>query len=369
MKSTIKVLVVDDAEFLRKNLPLLLERDKGIEVVGTAATGYEGVEMAKRLRPDVITMDVVMPRMNGIEALKIIMREVPTPVVMVSSLTREGAAETLEALTMGAVDYITKPSGQVSLDITKIRHEIIRKVKLASVAKVAAPVFQPGTFSSRFSSLAQELAMSMEEDKIVEKKEQLIPIARVKVGAIGIAASTGGPMALQAIFSALPKDYPIPICAVQHIESDFISFMIDRFNTVSKLCVKGAEDGERLQPGTVYFSPGKDHLTVVKKYGSLVAQLNSEPKEIMYRPSANELFWSLGANLDKGSAVGIVLTGMGDDGAMGLKRIKETGGYTVAQDEKSSVVYGMPEQAVAMGGTCESLSLEEIILKLMQLAC
>lgn len=367
MKPTIKVLVVDDAEFLRKNLPPILESERDIEVVGTASTGYEGVELAKRLRPDVITMDVVMPSMSGLEALKIIMREVPTPVVMISSKTYHGAAETVEALTLGAVDYITKPSGQVSLDIGKIRHEIITKVRDASVAKIR-PWVREESFSVRFTELARQLRSSFWEGDEGKKKTET-PGKSASIKAIGIAASTGGPMTLQKILSTLPAGYPIPICIVQHIGLEFVPHMISRFDSLSNLTVKAAEDGEPLEPKTVYFSPGQEHLAISKQRGTVFAQLQKEPSQLLHRPSGNELLWSLGANLGAGEACGIVLTGMGDDGAQGLKRIRESGGHTIAQDEKTCVVFGMPKMAIAAGGAREVLPLDGIINKMMEIAC
>lgn len=366
-KPTINVLVVDDAEFLRKNLPHILESEGDIKVIGTASNGSEGVKMAKRLRPDVITMDIVMPHMNGLEALKIIMREVPTPVVMISSKTYQGAAETVEALTLGAVDFITKPSGQVSLDIAKIRNEILTKVRLASTAKVKH-IAPSREIPCRFGELRRELESPViRPDKgpvSLKEKEQGF---EKKIKAIGIVASTGGPMALQTIFSALPEDYPIPICAVQHIGSDYVAHMVNRFDSISRLRVKAAENGEALQPRTVYFSPNKDHLTLEKKSGALLIRLNAEPSRLLYRPSGNELLWSLGSALNGEGVCGIVLTGMGDDGALGLKRVREAGGYTIAQDEETSVVFGMPKQAIAAGAAQDILPLSAIVNKLLEM--
>lgn len=369
MNPPIKVLVVDDASFLRKNLPPLLESAGDIKVVGTAATGYEGVELAKKLRPDVITLDVVMPSMGGLEALKIIMREAPTPVVMISSRTYHGAAETVEALTLGAVDYIPKPSGQVSLDISKIREEIITKVRNASRARVKS--MPPSkSVSSRFTALSQQLKTGFREPELKRRKGQETDgRQRPPLKIIGIAASTGGPMALQKIFSALPAEFPIPICVVQHIGPEFVPHMINRFNSLSDLTIKTAEDGEPLEPGTVYFSPRQEHLTLAKKGDTSMVRLQNEPSQILYRPSGNELLWSLGANFGPGETCGVVLTGMGDDGALGLKRIRESGGHTIAQDEKSCVVFGMPKMAIAAGGAREILPLDGIINRLMELAC
>ena len=370
MSPPIKVLVVDDANFLRKNLPPLLESAGDIKVVGAAATGYEGVELAKKLRPDVITLDVVMPAMGGLEALKIIMREVPTPVVMISSKTYHGAAETVEALTLGAVDYIPKPSGQVSLDIAKIREEIITKVRNASRARVKSIMPPSKSMSSRFTTLSQQLKTGFREPEPKKRKGRETDGRQgppVKI--IGIAASTGGPMALQKIFSALPAEFPIPICVVQHIGPEFVPHMINRFDSLSNLTIKAAEDGETLEPGTVYFSPRQEHLTLVKKGEIPVIRLQNEPSQILYRPSGNELLWSLGTSFGPGEVCGIVLTGMGDDGAQGLKRILESGGHTIVQDEKTCVVFGMPKMAIAAGGAREILSLDEIINRMMELAC
>ncbi len=351
-KDRIKILVVDDEKVLREYFPKIIETDPSLKVVGTAANGVEAVEMAKILRPDVITMDIMMPKMNGVEALRIIMKENPTPVIMVSSKTYEGASDTLEALSCGAFDYLAKPEIHGFFDLQRMRTILIDKIKIAATAPLKPLI---GSLAPRKPS---QLPLKQASSSARKRRQ-------IKV--VGIVVSTGGPVTLTNILASLPEDFSLPICIVQHISTEYICSMLERFNQKSKVSVKAAEDGEPLKPGTVYFSPGKQHLTVRKNGKNMVAGLNQEPKAA-FMPNGNELLWSMGTNLGFGETCGIVLTGMGDDGAWGLRRVKEAGGYTIAQGEQSSVVFSMPQKAIEIGAVDEVLELEQIILQLNSLS-
>jgi len=365
----IRVLVVDDSLFLRRNLPRILESDPEIEVVGTAADGAEGLQKVKELRPDVVTLDLMMPVMDGLTALKHIMREAPTPVVIVSATSREGARETLEALALGAIDFVTKPSGPVSLDIHTVRSELVEKIRTAyaSKIKIAAGV---DVTRDRFRAIVQDLTQDLTG---FPKPVRSVVGGRVQRRLIAIAASTGGPMALQHLLTRLPADLNAGLVVVVHIAAGFTHALVDRLDQLSQITIREAEDRAPIIPGVALVSPAGVHLTVARSpAGSgccasvgLVARLRSEPSDMLHRPSANVLFHSI-ANCCAAETCGVILTGMGDDGALGLRAIHEGGGYTVAQDEATSVVYGMPRRAVELGGVDISLPLDQIAVEIIR---
>jgi two-component system chemotaxis response regulator CheB len=331
----IRVLVVDDSVFLRRTIPLLLESDTGIEVVGTAANGVEAVEMTKKLKPDVITLDVIMPEMDGLTALKHIMNEVPTPVVMLSSITYQGAYQTVEALSLGAVDCIAKPSGQVSFDIDKIREEIIEKVKIASTSRVG--IMQSKQNKESSIELKESSHTVATKKKSFRRKELVV-----------IATSTGGPAALAVVLSQLPKDVP-GLIIVQHIAEGFNEALAQRLNSISPLEIRVIKNYDEIVPGVGLLAPAGMQLTVKRVDGKLYTVLSKEPMNLLYRPSADVLFSSV-AQVCGAAACAVIMTGMGDDGAKGIKKIKERGGTTIAQDEATSVIFGMPREAINIGG-------------------
>jgi two-component system chemotaxis response regulator CheB len=374
----IRVLVVDDSLFLRRNLPRILETDPEIEVVGTAENGAEGLQKVKDLRPDVVTLDLMMPVMDGLTALKHIMREAPTPVVIVSATSREGARVTLEALALGAVDFVTKPSGPVSLDIHTVRAELVEKIRTAYASKIKTAAGVDVT-RDRFRTIVKEL--SHERPKLVTAPLGEPGVVGGGKRLIAIAASTGGPMALQHLLTRLPADLNAGLVIVLHIASGFSRPLADRLNDLSQITVREAKDRAPITPGVALISPAGMHLTVVRpsttlRRGSgqgsghrtnagLVARLRSEPSNMLHRPSANVLFHSI-ANCCAAETCAVILTGMGDDGALGLRAIHEGGGYTVAQDEATSVVYGMPRKAVELGGVDISLPLDRIAAEIVR---
>jgi two-component system chemotaxis response regulator CheB len=355
MTKKIRVLVVDDSSFLRRTLPRLLQSDPEIEVIGTAANGAEGVELAKTLHPDVITLDVMMPVMDGLTALKEIMREAPTAVLMVSSATTEGAHVTLDALAAGAVDFFAKPSGSTSLDIDTRQAELIEKVKIAHHSRVH--VLKPADVDAtrdKFRALKEELQQGSAGPGPAPAHLEGRPKRLV-----AIASSTGGPAALQQLFARLPAGLNAGMVLVQHIAAGFTKPLAERLTSISRVRVQEAEDGMPITPGVALLSPGNLHLTVVRERGALVARLSAEPAGTLHRPSADVLFNSIAACCaDETCAV--VLTGMGADGALGLRAIREGGGYTIAQDEATSLIYGMPRQAFEQGGAMLQLPLEQI---------
>jgi two-component system, chemotaxis family, protein-glutamate methylesterase/glutaminase len=350
----IRVLVVDDSAFLRRALPRILESDPEITVVATASNGAEGVRLVKELRPDVVTLDVMMPGLDGLSALRQIMREAPTPVVMVSSLTAEGEKETLEALALGAVDFVTKPSGPVSLDIDKVSIELVEKIRAAYGTRTKVETRADGVWE-RFRTLADTLRSRDGSIEAAAQPESEIGGKRL----IAIATSTGGPSALQTLLPMLPADLGAGIVVVQHIAAGFTKALAERLNDLSKITVREARDGEPILPGVALVSPADMHMLVRRVGVRLSVRLSREPAMATYRPSADVLFRSI-ASVCAEEACAVVLTGMGDDGALGLKAIRDGGGHTIAQDEKTSLIYGMPKWAVEMGGVSVSLPLDLI---------
>lgn len=355
----IRVLVIDDSLFLRRNLPRILESDPQIEVVGVAENGAEGVRQVEALRPDVVVLDLVMPVMDGLTALRRIMRETPTPVIVVSAAAREGAQETLEALALGAVDFVAKPSGPVSLDIHKIRNELVQKVRAAYASARDTSV---SITRDRFQAVIQGLA------SLEKSVESATSCERGQAGGkrlVAIAASTGGPVALQHVLIGLPADLNAGLVVVLHIAVGFTRPLAERLNELSPITVREAEDGAPITPGVALIAPTGVHLTVARRNAGLVARLNSEPVNAIHLPSADVLFDSI-AQCCAAEACGVILTGMGNDGALGLCAVRRNGGYTIAQDEATSVVYGMPRRAVELGGVDISLPLDQIAAEIVR---
>lgn len=350
--SSIRVLVVDDSAFLRRNLPRLLETDADIRVIGTAANGREAVEMTAKYRPDVVLLDVLMPVMDGLTALRRIMREAPTPVIIFSSTTYEGTRQTMEALSLGAVDFLAKPSGPVSLDVGKIRTELIQKVKAAH----AAPGAKIPALSARFSKASS--AMSVNTEKSAQKPFSA-GAPRQHIELVAIAASTGGPPAIEFILENLPGDLPTGLLIVQHLAEGFSEVLAERLNAVSPLEIKVSGDYEEVRSGVGLLAPAGRHLTVKRIDGKIYTVLTREPADALHKPSADVLFFSV-AKICAANACAVIMTGMGDDGARGIKQIREQGGITIAQDEATSLIFGMPKAAIEAGGIDIVSPLEKI---------
>ena len=332
MKRWCKVVVVDDSAFMRLVITRMLSEDPEIEVVGTASNGIEAIEIVKTLRPSVVTLDVEMPEMDGLTTLERIMKECPTPVVMVSALTKEGSEVTLKALQLGAVDFIAKPSGSISLDFHKVRDELILKVKAAAQAK-------PRPLLTLLPTI---------------RRPTTVPFSVKDWATIVIAASTGGPAAVRYVLSQLPYDLPAAILLVQHMPIGFTKFFADNLNQVSNLPVREAQDAEEIQPGKVYLAPAGFHL-LVERVNRL--RLDSSPPLHNVRPAADKTFESA-AHVFRGKCIGVVMTGMGSDGAIGLLTVRELGGRTMVQSPETCVLPSMPESALKLNAAEESVPLE-----------
>lgn len=323
----VRVLVIDDSAFMRKMITDLLSSDQQINVIGSARNGEDGLRKMKELSPDVITLDVEMPVMDGITTLNHIMDISPIPVIMLSSLTSEGSFKTIQAISNGAVDFVEKPSGAISLDIEKIKQELIRKVLAASKAKVSKHLKKPdeNTITSVNQSFAKEHPQTL----------------------IAIGTSTGGPRALQRVLTDLPNDFTTPIVIVQHMPPGFTKSLADRLNSLTQIHIKEAEHGEIIQKSTVYIAPGDFHLKVRKMGTSFAIELSKEPERNGHRPSVDVLLESF-ANIAKVNKIAVILTGMGNDGSKGLLALKDkdSNSFIIAEKEESSIVYGMPKAAV-----------------------
>lgn len=338
----IRVLVVDDSAFMRRIISQLLGSEPDIEVVGTARDGLDGVEKALALAPDVITLDIEMPRLDGYGALREIMRQRPTPVVMVSSHTREGAEATIRALAMGAVDVLAKPSGPISLDMATVRADLVRKVRAAAGAKV------------RYRRALAELP------RLARPKDPPAPgpapVAEAAGQVVVIACSTGGPGALHQVVPRLPADLGAGVLVVQHMPPGFTRSLANRLDEISPIAVREAEEGDPVLPGQVLIAPGGLHMTVTP--GRRV-HLTDDPPVHGVRPAADPLLESA-AQVFGSRVLAVVLTGMGYDGARGAYAVKRAGGRCVAEHESTCVVYGMPRAVVEMGLADEVLPVHEI---------
>lgn len=343
----ISVLVVDDSAFMRKSLSIMLESDERIKVIGTARNGEEGVILAKKLRPDIITLDVEMPVMDGLTALKKIMEEAPTSVIMVSSLTTEGAEATLTALELGAVDFIPKELSYVNINITRIKDDLITKVK---------EIYRQKFLKERL----ERLAKTSEQLKLKQKPVAEVKIPTTDFRAVSIGISTGGPLSLQKVVPMLSDKIQIPIFIVQHMPPKFTKSLADRLNSISKLQVKEAEDGEPVKEGVVYIAPGGYHMKVKKVNRTHAAiEVSEEPKDSIHKPSVDVMMSSVVDYYGK-HTLGVIMTGMGKDGLEAIKYLKSVGGYSIAQDEETCVVYGMPKAIVDAGLADSILPLEKI---------
>lgn len=363
-----KLLIVDDSAFMRKLISDFFVGVSEIEVVGTARNGKDALEKIKKWQPDVITLDVEMPQLNGLEALKLIMADCPTPIVMLSSTTKAGAEITVEAMANGAVDFIAKPSGTISLDLHKIKDELIRKV----VQAAAVPVSKLQKNTSLRNMISKKTMM----EKYVEPKKQpvtrqiiqprpMIHSSNKKLVLIG--TSTGGPRALQEVVTRIPKTINAPIVIVQHMPAGFTKSLANRLNQLSEITVKEAEHGDILQAGHAYIAPGGYHMKLQKTGAVMSVKLdNVEAPRGGHRPAVDVLFESASAikDLDK---VAVIMTGMGSDGTKGLQRLKETGQVVaISESADTCVVYGMPKAAFETGLVDDVEDVDDIAHAIMK---
>jgi len=343
----VRVLVVDDSALMRKLIPQMLETDNSIEVVGTAMDGNFCLKKIEELQPNVITLDLQMPGMNGIDTLKEIMRRNPLPVIVVSSHSTDGASITFKALGLGAFDFVTKPQ-DATAHMADAARELIAKIKAAADCKVV----RPGTLR----------AAPARPEKITSGKSAPAPTRTVAIG-----ISTGGPQALEFLLAQLPPDFPGTILVVQHMPEGFTEMFARRLDELCGLRVKEAQSGDVLQAGRVLVCPGSRHMTVKRLPMGDVVVLNDDALVNGHRPSVDVLFRSVAEEFGRLS-VAVLMTGMGDDGAEGLGAVKKAGGMTIAQNEESCVVYGMPKAAVERGYATRVVALD-VLSSTLQALC
>lgn len=350
----IKVLIVDDSALVRKLLTEMLSDAPGIEVVGAAQDPYIAREKIKQLQPDVLTLDVEMPRMDGLTFLKNLMRLHPMPVVMVSSLTEAGADVTLEALETGAIDFVTKPKLDLAEGLGTYRDELVNKLKTAAAVSKTALLMR---------STSLQVRQKNSVDAVIQK--EIGKHYRTTDRLIAMGASTGGTEAIREVLVDMPPDAP-GIVIAQHIPAAFSEPFARRMDSLCAIHVKQAEDGDQILPGHAYIAPGDAHLLVVRDGAKYRCRLSDGPPVNRHRPAVDVLFRSV-AQTAGPNALGVILTGMGADGADGLNEMRQAGAQTIAQDEKTSVVWGMPGEAVKRGAVDFVLPLNTVVRKLIEL--
>ncbi|WCK52878.1 chemotaxis response regulator protein-glutamate methylesterase [Aneurinibacillus sp. Ricciae_BoGa-3] len=372
----IKTLVVDDSAFMRKVIGDLLSEDPDIDVVGKARNGMEGIEQIKKLKPDVVTLDIEMPVMNGLQALEVIMKNHPVPVVMLSSLTQQGANETIQALEIGAVDFIRKPSGSISLDLHTIGAEIVEKVKAASQVNMMrmkqTRVTQTRPFPAQPISSQQQIPPVKPVVKATPEMSNQAPATGLRgdrtniPNIIAVGTSTGGPKALQILLCELPESINGSLLIVQHMPAGFTRSLAQRLDSLCNIRVMEAEDNQIVEKGCAYVAPGNYHMEVKQQAsGQFYISLNQNPARGGHRPAVDTLFESVAA-VQHPAKHAVIMTGMGSDGTVGLKALKEKGLVTaIAEDESTCVVFGMPRTAIQTGLVDKVVPLHEIAEQLM----
>lgn len=352
MSQKIKVLIVDDSAFMRNILERMVKSNSDMEVVGKAEDGLQAVEMVKSLKPDVVTLDIEMPKMNGLEALQIIMKECPVPVLMISSLTEQGAKETIQALQLGAVDFIPKALSNASENIFKKADFVQDKILAASRSRIPGAV-------SRFVStekkevVAERVVMPRMSGYLKRASFKRVP----KILVIG--SSTGGPKALSDVVSKLNPNLRVPTVIAQHMPEGFTHALAERMNRTYEIGVKEAENGEILKAGYVYIAPGGKHLRVESRLNGLYAKISDDAGESPFKPSVDVLAQSVNKAVGA-DCLAVMLTGMGSDGSKEYKKLKDNGAYIITQNEETCTVYGMPKSVVDLNASDEELPITEI---------
>ena len=371
---TVSVLVVDDSGFFRKRLTEILTASGQIKVVGVATNGREGVELAEKLRPDVITMDYEMPVMDGISAVREIMKRQPAPVLMFSSLTYEGARVTLDALEAGAVDFLPKNFEEIARDSSQLQKILIERVldvagsrpgAKPSAPPPTAPPPSPRSPSPARRSVPERPAVpdrssrpsAPEPEAPARRSIRRGPAKHYSVVAIG--TSTGGPVALQRVLMALPAGFPAPVVLVQHMPASFTPAFAERLNKLCQIEVRQAEDGEMLKPGVALLAPGGKQMMIENRGGQGRVRILPGDDRLNYKPCVDVTFGSLARSFP-GKTLGLILTGMGSDGKEGCRLMKQSGSDIWSQDEKTSVIYGMPMAVAKAGLSDEILALDDI---------
>ena len=386
---TVSVLVVDDSGFFRKRLTEILTSSGQIKVVGAATNGREGVELAEKLRPDVITMDYEMPVMDGISAVREIMRKHPIPVLMFSSLTYEGARVTLDALEAGAVDFLPKNFEEIARDNSQLQKILIERILDVARSRPGnrSPAPSRAEPSAPASRAPEPAGRPRPEPAPRQRPDTRAPAASAgspgdteaprrhgrrgpakHYAVVGIGTSTGGPVALQRVLTVLPATFPAPIVLVQHMPASFTPAFAERLNKLCRIEVRQAEDGEVLRPGLALLAPGGKQMMVENRGGQPRIRILPGDERLNYKPCVDVTFGSLARSFP-GKTLGVILTGMGSDGKEGCRMMKQSGSDIWSQDEKSSVIYGMPMAVAKAGLTDEVLSLDEIGPRLAEGVC
>lgn len=386
---TVSVLVVDDSGFFRKRLTEILTSSGEIKVVGAATNGREGVELAEKLRPDVITMDYEMPVMDGISAVREIMRKHPTPVLMFSSLTYEGARVTLDALEAGAVDFLPKNFEEIARDNSQLQKILIDRILDVARSRpgnrpVAPARPEPSVPASRAPGTPVRPRPDITPRQLPDTPSPAAPAgspsdvesprrharrgAAKHYAVVGIGTSTGGPVALQRVLTALPATFPAPIVLVQHMPASFTPAFAERLNKLCRIEVRQAQDGDVLRPGLALLAPGGKQMMVENRGGQARIRILPGDERLNYKPCVDVTFGSLARSFP-GKTLGVILTGMGSDGKEGCRMMKQSGSDVWSQDEKSSVIYGMPMAVAKAGLTDDVLSLDEIGPRLVEGVC
>jgi len=348
-KRKIRVLVIDDSALIRGVLKEIINRESDMECVGAAPDPLAARELIKALNPDVLTLDVEMPKMDGLDFLQRLMRLRPMPVLMISTLTEGGSNITFRALELGAVDFVAKPKLDIARGMEEYAIEITDKIRAVAQAQVRKKIIEP-VIHEKFSA------------------DAILPSTKGRYSSteklIVIGASTGGTEAIKEVLNKLPADAP-GVLVTQHMPEHFTKSFADRLNSLCRISVKEAEHNERILPGFAYIAPGNSHLLIKRSGARYMVELNQGPLVNRHRPSVDVLFRSA-ANVAGANALGIILTGMGKDGVQGMLEMKQAGSFTIAQDEASCVVFGMPKEAIAAGGVREVLPLQNIARRTME---
>lgn len=340
----IRAIVIDDSALVRNIITDLLQSDGQIEVIATGKTGLDCVQLVEKLQPDVVTLDIEMPVMDGLTALREISeKKLKVAVIMLSVLTQHGAQATFQALELGAIDFVPKPSSEMKMDLEEIG--LLLKSRIV------------GYFDHELKKKAPRVKIKVGNFPEVKK---------TPIKAIGIGTSTGGPNALHSLFKDIPEGFSHPIFVVQHMPAGFTKAFAERLDEISKIRVKEAENGEIVKPGTAYIAPGNYHMKIHRKDINISIELDQGVQVNGHRPSVDVTIDSL-ANCYGSSLVGVIMTGMGRDGADSIKRLKEKGGATIAQDEKTSVIFGMNRQAIDQGGVDHVVPLNEIVPNMIRI--
>jgi two-component system, chemotaxis family, protein-glutamate methylesterase/glutaminase len=354
-----RVLIVDDSAFMRKVLQGIIASDPQLEVCGEARDGRDAVTQNETLKPDVISMDINMPHVDGLQATEIIMSSNPKPILIVSSESREGADVTLKALELGAIDFIPKPSGGIDLDMSSVKEELCRKLKMAAKVRVVRTATRSKLQHEVASSSPRVEPASKNGDNGLQEVRAAVNAAAKSAGKfplIVLASSTGGPATLMKFIPYFPKDFPGAVLLVQHMPGNFTSQFSSQLAEVSQMKVKEAEAGEIIVPGQLYVCPGSHHLRV-SPTGRI--SLDEGARVSGYRPCA-DLTLESAAEYAGPMTIGVILTGMGNDGAKGAQAVRSAGGHVIAQDESTAVIFGMPQEAIKTGAVEQVLPIEAI---------